>query len=311
MRIGLVLPSKGHGAGPESLDAAAEVAARLGWSSVWTTDHMLVPPGDESTEYGWILEGLTTLAWVGARHPGLRLGTSVIVPAMRDAPQLAKELATIDVLSGGRLVVGVGVGDTGDLPEWTNLGKADRMGVRGAYLDESIALWRHLWSGRTDAFTGRFHQLDGYTFLPVPAQGAGLPILCGGRSDRAITRAATLGDGYHASQTGPDDLRPRIPLLRERADAAGRPMPALSIRTRVRFDAAPARYYSLCGSPRSMVADLVAFDGLGVGELVVVLDPVEPAALVAAAERFEHEVVAPYRATIREESEALREQYSM
>ena len=311
MRIGLILPSKGQGAGPESLDAACETAARLGWSSVWVTDHMLVPSGDEADEYGWILEALTSLTWVAARHGSLRLGTSVVVPAMRSAPQLAKELATIDVLSGGRLTVGVGVGDDGDLPEWTNLGVADRMRVRGAYLDESIALWRHLWAGRTDPFEGRFHQLRDFTFLPLPPQGDRLPIWSGGRSDRAVTRAATLTDGYHASQTGPDDLAARLPLLRERAASVGRPMPVLSIRTRVRFDEAPARYYTLCGSARSMTADLLRFDELGVQELTVVLDAVTPEAIAAAADRFDRDVVAPYREAVREREAAERETYSM
>jgi probable F420-dependent oxidoreductase len=296
VRIGLVLPSKGNGAGPESLDAAAETATRLGWSSVWVTDHMYVARGDEADEYGWMLEALTTLAWVAARHDRLRLGTSVIVPAMRDAPQLAKELATIDVLSGGRLTVGVGVGDVADLPEWSNLGKADRMQVRGAYLDETIALWRHLWGGGLERFDGRFLTLDNYTYLPLPVQGGRLPIWSGGRSERAITRAATLCDGYHASQTGPTDLAPRIPALQEQSAAAGRPMPALSIRTRVRFDASPKQYYSLCGPASAMVDDLREFTRLGVEELVVVLEAVRPEDIAREAERFQREVVAPFLA---------------
>jgi alkanesulfonate monooxygenase SsuD/methylene tetrahydromethanopterin reductase-like flavin-dependent oxidoreductase (luciferase family) len=74
---------------------------------------------------------------------------------MRDAPQLAKELATLDTLSDGRLIVGVGVGDIEDISEYENLGKGDRFKVRGRYLDESIALWRHLWGGRTEPFIGQ------------------------------------------------------------------------------------------------------------------------------------------------------------
>jgi alkanesulfonate monooxygenase SsuD/methylene tetrahydromethanopterin reductase-like flavin-dependent oxidoreductase (luciferase family) len=311
VRIGLILPSMGDGAGPEGLDAAAGIAHELGWTSIWTTDHMLVPPGVEAIEYGRILECLTTLAWVAGRHPALRIGTSVVVPAMRDAPQLAKELATLDVLSGGRLTVGVGVGDRTDLPEWANLGRADRMEVRGAYLDESIALWRHLWGGRTDPFEGRFHELRDFVFQPVPVQGAGLPIWSGGRSERAVLRAATLADGYHASQTGPDDLRPRVPLLREQSRAVGRPMPTLSIRTRVRFGGPPGRSYSLCGSTGSMVRDLLAFDDLGVSELVVVLGATHPDELRAAALRFEREVVVPFRTARHELDEASREQYAM
>lgn len=311
MRIGMILPSMGDGAGPESLDAAAAIAAELGWASVWTTDHMLVPPGDEAREYGWILECLTALAWVAGRHPSLRIGTSVVVPAMRDAPQLAKELATIDVLSHGRLTVGVGAGDRTDLPEWSNLGRAERMEVRGAYLDESIALWRHLWGGRNDPFEGRFHRLRDVVFQPLPTQGAALPIWSGGRSERAVQRAATLADGYHASQTGPDDLRPRVPVLRDLARAAGRPMPTISIRTRVRFDRPTGPTYSLSGSAASMVRDLLAFDELGVAELVVVLGVAEPDELRAVARRFEQDVVAAYRSAKRELADAAREQHSM
>jgi probable F420-dependent oxidoreductase len=311
VRIGLILPSMGDGAGPASLDAAADIAQELGWASIWTTDHMLVPPGDEAREYGWILECLTSLAWVAGRHPSLRIGTSVVIPAMRDAPQLAKELATVDVLSGGRLTVGVGVGDRTDLPEWSNLGRGQRMDQRGAYLDETITLWRHLWAGRTDPFEGRFHQLTDYVFRPLPVQGASLPIWSGGRSERAVQRAATLADGYHASQTGPDDLRPRVPLLREQAQAAKRPMPTISIRSRVRFDRPPGPVYSLSGSAASMVRDLLAFDELGVAELVVVLGAVDPDELRALARRFDREVVAAYRSAQREIADATREQHAM
>jgi alkanesulfonate monooxygenase SsuD/methylene tetrahydromethanopterin reductase-like flavin-dependent oxidoreductase (luciferase family) len=312
MRIGLILPTMGQPASVEAVDSAAGMAARLGWSSVWVTDHMMVAQGAEAASYGSIFEALTTLAWVAGRHAGLRVGTSVVVPAMRDAPQLAKELATLDVLSGGRLIVGAGVGDRMDLPEWTNLGKAERMSQRGAYLDEAIALWRHLWSGRTEPFEGRFHQLDSFVFEPLPAQGGRLPIWTGGRSDAALTRAATLSDGYHASQTGPQDLRERWPLIVERARAAGRPLPALSVRSRVRFDAPEGPVYSLHGTARQMTDELHAFEDLGVGELVVVFESGSAApAVVDAMRRFEAEVVGPFRAARREMDDAVRESFSM
>lgn len=311
MEIGLILPTLGPGVGPAALDRAAEAAARLGWSSVWVTDHMLVGRGDEADEYGSILEALTSLAWVGARHEKLRLGTSVVVPAMRDAPQLAKELATIDVLTGGRLIVGLGAGERRDMPEWSNLGKAERMEVRGAYLDESIALFRHLWAGTTDPFVGRFHRLESFVFEPLPAQGARLPIWTGGRSDRAVTRAATLADGYHASQTGPNDLRERLPVLLERARAAGRPRPRISVRSRVRFDAPPGPVYSVHGSARDMAAELDAFDRLGVDELVVVLQVATAEDVPEAMARFEREVVARWREAAQERAAAVREEYSM
>ena len=112
---------------------------------------------------------------------------------MRNAVVLAKELATLDALIGGRVVAGVGVG--WNAVEFANVGEAERFHRRGAYLDETIRLWRHLWSGSTEPFEGRFHRFSDFTFGPLPAQGAALPIVIGGRSDAAIRRAARWATG--------------------------------------------------------------------------------------------------------------------
>jgi probable F420-dependent oxidoreductase len=293
MRVGVTLPTLGRGADGDCMDAAAAAAARLGWDGVWATDHLLVPAGREASEYGWVLEATSALTWVAARHPSLRIGFSVLIPAMRDAPLLAKQLATIDLLSGGRLTVGVGVSEKHDLPEYQNLGKEDRFPRRGAYLDESIALWRHLWGGRTDPFEGEFHRLHDFNFLPLPPQGAAIPIWCGGRSDRALRRAGRLADGYHSAQTGPADVAARLPRLRAEAEAAGRPVPLVSVRVRVRFDKEPMATYSLHGAPERMVEDVVEFSRIGAGELVLVLESRTPEAIDAEAERFQAEVMAP------------------
>ena len=294
MKIGLILPTIGQGAAGEVLDAGAGVAARLGWNSVWVTDHLLVPAGPEAEEYGWVLEATTALTWVAARHESLKVGFSVIIPAMRDAPLLAKQIATLDVLTGGRLIVGVGASDKDDLLEYENLGKGgERFERRGAYLDEAIALWRHLWSGRTDPFEGEFHQLRDFVFAPLPPQGESLPIWCGGRSGRALRRAAQLADGYHAAQTGPRDIAEKLPQLRAEAEKVGRAIGPVSVRIRVRFDAGPLSVYSVHGCVAAMGAEIGAFAEAGVDELMLVLGTTDPAALVAAAERFHHEVYIP------------------
>jgi alkanesulfonate monooxygenase SsuD/methylene tetrahydromethanopterin reductase-like flavin-dependent oxidoreductase (luciferase family) len=299
VKLGLILPTIGHGAGPNALDAAAETASRLGWHSVWATDHLLVPAGPEADEYGWTLEATTALTWVAARSPSLRVGFSVLIPAMRDAPLLAKQLATIDVLTDGRLTVGVGVSDKGDLPEYENLGKGDRFPYRGAYVDEAIALWRHLWSGRTDPFEGEFNQLRDFNFQPLPVQGADMPIWCGGRSDRALRRAATLCDGYHAAQTGPADVADKLPKLREAAEAAGRMPVPVSVRVRVRFDQDPLAVYSLHGTSAAMLSEVLEFARLGVEELVVVFKETDPDRLALLMERFDDEVYRPARDQLR------------
>nr|MDT0660960.1 LLM class flavin-dependent oxidoreductase [Micromonospora sp. DSM 115978] len=298
LRFGLVLANKGRGAGAETLDAGAETVRRLGWHSVWVTDHLLVPAGPEAAEYGSILEALTALTYVGARHPDIVLGTSVVVPAMRDAPLLAKQLATLDVLTGGRLVVGVGASDRGDDQEYANLGKSERFPRRGAYLDEAVALWRHLWSGRTDPFTGEFHTLSDFVFAPLPVQGASIPIWCGGRSGRALTRTANLADGYHAAQTGPADLRARLPKLAELTRAAGRELPVVSVRVRVKFDQGPGAVYTLHGAADQMVREVRDFAEAGAEELILVFDADTPEGVAAAMERFQETVVAPFRSLV-------------
>ena len=110
MEFGLILPSYRAGATTESIDASASAAARLGWHSVFTTDHLLVEPSKRSEDYYTLFDALATVVHVAARQPSLRVGISVVVVPMRNAVELAKELATIDALSGGRLIVGVGVG---------------------------------------------------------------------------------------------------------------------------------------------------------------------------------------------------------
>jgi probable F420-dependent oxidoreductase len=287
MDYGLCLPNFPAGASPEGIEAGAEIAERLGWSTVWTTDHVMVPHED-ADDYGRIYEAILTLAWVGARHPRLRLGTSVIVVPQRNAVLLAKELATLDSLSGGRVSAGVGIG--WNEPEFANLAMADRFHVRGAYLDETIRLWRHLWSGSSEPFRGRFHVIDDFEFDPLPVQ-APLPILIGGRAERALRRAGTLADGYHSSATGPLKYAERIPVIRAAAETAGRAMPSLSARVRVGFEGAgDAASYAMRGTPDEIAAEVRDFAALDITHLALNFEVTDPAELVARAERFEREV---------------------
>jgi probable F420-dependent oxidoreductase len=284
MDYGLCLPTLHAGSSAEGIEAAAEAAERAGFSTVWTTDHVLV--GQEGVEeYGRIFEAIVTLAYLGARHPGLKLGTSVIVVPQRQAVVLAKELATLDALTRGRVIAGVGLG--WDEHEFGNLGVADRFRVRGAYLEETVDLWRHLWGGVTSPFRGRFHDLDDFVFEPLPTQGADLPIWFGGRVDAALRRAGRLGDGYQGTSSSPAAFAPRIPVLREAADAAGRPMPTLSARVRVvagGSEPAPDDGYTLRGSPDQIRAGIAEWEALGVTDLALYFASVEPAAITRDVE---------------------------
>lgn len=287
MDFGVCLPNFRDGSSAEGLDAAAEVAERFGWSTAWTTDHVIVAHATED-EYGRVYEAILTLAWLAGRHPKVRLGTSVIVVPQRNAVLLAKELATLDSLSDGRVTAGIGVG--WNRAEFGNLAMTDRFHVRGAYVDETIRLWRHLWSGSTEPFHGRFHELEDFTFGPRPVQ-ASLPILIGGKAQPALRRAGRVADGFHASSTSPAALRDMIPIVTDAAAAAGRPAPSFSARARVRFEGPADDTYALRGSPESMAAEVRAYAALGVSHVALSFEPVDPVGLVAEAERFEREVV--------------------
>jgi probable F420-dependent oxidoreductase len=292
MRYGLCLPNFTTLASPAAIDATAALAEQLGWDSVWTTDHVLVDTSADAADYRTTFDVIQTLAWVGARYPTIRLGTSVIVVPQRNAVVLAKELATLEALSGGRVIAGIGVGWSER--EFANLAVGDRFAVRGAYVEETIGLWRHLWSGSGEPFEGRFHQLSDYMFGPLPVQGAALPIWIGGRADAALERAGRLADGYHSSATSPESFARRVPVIRAAAEAAGRPMPTLSARVRVAFDepvrSAEPRSYAMRGSAADVAAEVAKWAALGVEHLALFFEVESPAALVDAVERFSAEV---------------------
>ncbi len=293
MDIGLILPSYREGASVEAIDAGAEVAARLGWHSVFTTDHLLVEPSKRSEDYFTIFEALVTVAHVAARQPNLRVGISVVVVPMRNAVQLAKELATLDALSGGRLIAGVGVG--WNRKEFAHLGLEDRFGHRGAYLDESIELWRYLWGGGTGPFEGRFHSFDEARFLPLPPQGRELTIWVGGREPAVLERAGRLGNGYHSSASSPAQVAVRVPIVRAAAKAAGRPSPTISARFRVAFGRHDVPFFMVAGTPEQMVGELREFEHIGVDHVAVDFAETDPQKLVSLVERFDNEVLAALR----------------
>lgn len=293
MDFGLIVPSNRAGASVESIDATTHAAARLGWHSVFFTDHLLVNPSPRSEDYYTLFDPLVTAAHVAAREPGIKVGTSVVVVPLRNAVELAKELATIDALSGGRLIVGVGVG--WNAVEFGHLGLAERFHRRGAYLEEAIAIWRQLWSGDEGPFKGSFHSWDAVRFAPLPTQHSDVPIWFGGSSEKALRRAGRLGQGYHASSSGHDQLAVRIPIIAAAAAEAGRQMPLISARVRVRFGPNDTTSYMLAGTPDQMIVEIRAFEAVGTGHMAFDFAETDPDAAVKLLERFDAEVLAALR----------------
>jgi probable F420-dependent oxidoreductase len=269
--------------------AAAETAERLGWHSIWTTDHVLPDTSARALPYHDIYEALATLAWLGGRVEKIRMGVSVLVVPMRNAVVLAKELASLDALTGGRLIAGVGIGWS--KTEFGNLGVGDRFGHRGVYLEETIAMWRHLWSGSGEPFKGRFHEFDDFHFAPLPAQGADLPIWIGATATAALERTGRVADGYHATRADPSAMRDRTPVIAAAAEAAGRPMPVLSARVAASFGAVRKPTWMLSGSSEDMRGQLRAYRDAGVAHLAIDFAELDPDALAAVMERFDTEVL--------------------
>jgi probable F420-dependent oxidoreductase len=288
MDYGLILPAMGADASREGLEAACEAAEQHGFSDVWGTDHLLVDHANVD-DYGRIYEIVTLLAWIAGRYRRVKVGASVVVVPMRNAIVLAKELATIDALSEGRLIAGFGAGWLE--PEFANVGVSDRFRVRGAYLEETISLCRHLWSGSREPFHGRFHSFDDFEFEPLPAQGGSVPIWLGGRNEKAIDRVGRVADGYHATSSAPASIAQRVPRIQAAAEAAGRPMPVLSARVRVELDGPAESYYTLHGSAAEIAGEIRAYATAGVSHLALTFPSRAPEPLTREIDRFVAEVL--------------------
>ena len=202
MHLGVILPNYGPGSSPDAIRRVAELAEELGYDSVWATEHIIVGP-EGVDPYGRVYDPLVTLGWIAGWTERVGLGTSIVLVPLHNPMHLAKEVSTVQELSGGRVTLGVGMGWHED--------EFDFMGVefegRGRRADEAIRLMRALWRGEHD-FEGRFWSFKNATSEPLPSP---LPeIWVGGSSDRAIRRALELGDAWHPSRGSDADHVRRI-----------------------------------------------------------------------------------------------------
>lgn len=224
MKFGLILPNFGPITSAEAIRKSARLAEELGFDSVWTTDHVLMP-ASMPEPYGNLVESLVALTVAAAVTERVQLGTSIIVTPQREPVLLAKQLASIDAISGGRLILGAGVGWLEQEFGYLNASFDNR----GARFDEGLALMRALWGG-AGSFHGEFSVIDDALFSPIPIMGGELPVWIGGNSSHAIDRAATIADGWHPVGLTPAELAEGATLLREQAN--GRSV-TLSLRTNI------------------------------------------------------------------------------
>lgn len=221
MQLGVHLPHVGRKAGPEAIRRAAVQAEELGLADVWASEHIIVPKGAPYPPSALFYEPVMSLVWAAAFTKRIRLGTSVLVLPMRHPVPLAKELATLQGLSEGRLILGAGVGWLKE--EYAALGVPFR--ERGRRMDEGIALMKSLWSEDPVSFetTDIDAVIEDMRMLPHP--NPPIPIWIGGMSEAALERAIRVGDGWHGSRLKPEEAAPLVARLKE-----ARPNLAISMR---------------------------------------------------------------------------------
>ena len=289
MRYGFYLPTRGRTATPDALETLVRRGEALGFHSVMIADHIVFPTEIKSRYpytvdgafpgQGDALEQLALMAFVAGKTTTLRLVTSVMILPYRHPVATAKTLATIDVLSNGRVTVGVGVGWLRE--EFEALGALD-FDRRGAVSDEYIRIFKTLWTQSPASFDGEFHRFEALRCLPQPVQKPHPPIWVGGHSRAAIRRAARLGDGWHpvganpAVALTPPELGSLVDDLRRLADAEGRDPSALTIsfkapiydaeRASVGASGADRRPFS--GPADRVMEDIAVYAKLGVSELI-------------------------------------------
>jgi probable F420-dependent oxidoreductase len=229
MEVGVIIPNAGPKASPENIVATARLAEELGFHSLWVTDHVALPDRVDSwypyrshgrwdyrSDTNWV-DPLLSLQWAAAAAPTLKIGTSILVVPLRHPLLLAKQIASIDFLTGGRFILGAGAGWMKE--EFVLMGQSYEN--RGRRLLEMVALMRLCWSGEIVDFKGEFYQVSGFRMYPIP-QRRDIPVIWGGHSDAAIRRCARTGDGWHPTQITLDQLRDGLSKLRDYCTQFGR-----------------------------------------------------------------------------------------
>src|SRR5579871_3840642 len=266
MRYGFCFPHHRAIATPELIARAASEAEQLGFDGVWLSDHVILPNTPALYPRRIFYEPLAVAGYLAAATSHVTIGFTVLIVPYRNPVVTAKQIATIDQLSGGRVVLGVGVG-------WVEE-EFDALGVpfhnRGRLTDEYLQAMRELWSNDAPAFDGATIHFSNVNFWPKPRQRPGPPLLVAGVSRRAIERAIALGDGWNPNNMPLDQLQRRLGHYRAGCAEAGRPSDLpIVMRTDMRvLDEDPDERVSFTGTPKSIIGDLHAYADAGIDEFI-------------------------------------------
>ncbi len=307
VRFGFSLQGRGALAGREAITTLARRAEALGYDSIWVTDRLLIPVQSTSAypysatgafplgpDEPW-LEALTAVTYLATITERIRVGTSVLVIPYRNPVHTAKALATADYLSGGRIILGAGIGWWRE--EFAGVGVPFE--ARAARTLEYLRVMKAIWSQPRVAFEGRFLRIaEAGGVRPHPAQQPHIPIWIGGHSDGALRRVVEVADGWHPLGLrppvglSPPELAAKVRRLRELAAAAGRDPGAITISFKgpVKFEEPRGARTPLAGSPAHLVEDLQAYVAAGVQHFVLDFSVTAVPAMLEVLERFAADV---------------------
>lgn len=289
MEFGANIFGVGALADPGTLADVARLAEDLGYHSVFVADHVVMPR-TLASKYPYSLDGrfpydpdqdwldpLVALGYLAGRTTKIRIGTSVMVLPMRHPIITAKQIATADHLSGGRVIFGVGVGWMAE--EFRLLGASFE--DRGRRMDEYLALVKTLWTEKNPTFAGRYFQVSECAITPKPVQRPHVPVWVGGDSPAALRRAALLGDGWHSAGTSLTELPGKLRRLSEALDAARRDRKNFVV--------------SAFPTDRFTVDVVRQFAARGVEHLMVPVFSFDAAKVRQRLEQIARDVIEPYR----------------
>ena len=289
MDFGVIFANVGPFMTAKGAKAMGQGAEAAGFDSVWTVEHVLVPEGYESDypyddsgkmpgpEESPIPDPLIWLTYVGACTNELKLATGVLILPQRNPGVLAKQCATIDMMTGGRMILGIGVGWLEE--EFNALGIPFER--RGKRTDEYVAALRALWSQSLATHTGEFTNLEKVYSQPQPVNGS-IPIVVGGHTDIAARRAGRLGDGFFPGKGSDDELRHLIGVMRETAEKHDRDPDAIEITA-----SGAAMFGDDALDKAATLADM------GITRLMIPPLSFDPAAIGDAFAQFGEKVIAP------------------
>lgn len=268
MKLGIALPNFGKYADKDFITEVSQKAEKLGYASLWASDHVVIPESHKSGFGNVFYDALVVLSYVSAITNKISLGTSVLILPYRNPLVLAKMISTLDRLSGGRMIIGIGAGWLED--EFRALGAGFK--ERGQMTNDYIEIMKALWTEDSPEHDSRYFKFSGIGFLPKPQQHPHPPLWVGGGSPEAMARAVRQGDGWHPVGMTPGELKNRLGQLDKMLEDGGRDRQGFTVSLRRTLEITDKRHIpdedTLRGSLDKIKRGITEYEDAGADHII-------------------------------------------